>query len=278
MAAVSAHKQHTVDVIDGQKWATPVVPSLMKADDLVNWDEDPEKEGKLMALLPAGQEKKYTTARGIKDGTSEEAVKSLRIRNDPRYKEISYYERNQATGQNAHLSRMSVAGSSSSTYKPGQPIVVQPGAESVVFSDPNPHMQSHSADELAGRLQWQEGFDYSVRRLMIDFDLTQVPECRLHHLDRFAQWFDHHGAKQARKEKKPPAYITSDPRSGKMPPGSTQNIPGKMSSTSLILAASYSMRHSGTMEKQLAANLTPRETSGSSSSSSAPPKQPMSAR
>jgi len=52
---------------------------------------------------------------------------------------------------------------------------------------------------IQGRTEWQESFDYRVRRLLQDIDLTEAPDCRLNHLDRMHEWFEEHGAKQTRK-------------------------------------------------------------------------------
>merc|ERR1719433_777619 len=36
---------------------------------------------------------------------------------------------------------------------------------------------------LADRVDWQECFDQQLRRLFVNFELTQSPGCRLNHLD-----------------------------------------------------------------------------------------------
>merc|ERR1719436_269612 len=77
--------------------------------------------------------------------------------------------------------------------------------------------------DLGSRIRWQEGFERNLKLLMVDFELSEVPSCRLNHLDRMHEWFTEHGAKQMRKVKKGPSYLTAD-RGQEMPAGSTKNI------------------------------------------------------
>jgi len=74
------------------------------------------------------------------------------------------------------------------------------------------------------RLEWQECFDHKVRRLFVDFQLSEVPACRLNHIERMHNWFEEHGAKQTRKAREGPSYLTAD-RSEKMWEGSTKDLP-----------------------------------------------------
>jgi len=67
-----------------------------------------------------------------------------------------------------------------------------------------------------GRMEWQNEFDRSIKRLFIDFDFTDAPAPRLRHLDRMHEWFTSQGQKQARKAKKGPSYITMERN---VPPG-----------------------------------------------------------
>jgi hypothetical protein len=95
---------------------------------------------------------------------------------------------------------------------------------------------------LADRIKWQEAFDKSVNQLLIDFDLTHEPSCRLNHLDRMHHWFLEHGGKQQRKAKKAPSYLTADRTASRMPAGSTRDVGGKLGGTSQLLAGSYVVR------------------------------------
>mmetsp|Transcript_38448 Transcript_38448/g.86681 ORF Transcript_38448/g.86681 Transcript_38448/m.86681 type:complete len:241 (-) Transcript_38448:197-919(-) len=94
------------------------------------------------------------------------------------------------------------------------------------------------AASVAERIEWQESFDKEVKRLFVDFELTDQPACRLNHLDRMHSWFTEHGAKQARKVVKGPNFLVMD-RKGRLPPGSTKNIPTKLSNTTQVLASEF---------------------------------------
>merc|ERR1719163_1958729 len=82
-----------------------------------------------------------------------------------------------------------------------------------------------------------------TRRLLVDFDLSQEPSDRLHHLDRMHSWFVTHGQKQVRKTKAGPNYIKVE-KNAEMPAGSTQHVSSKLSTTSFILAGAMAMRRS----------------------------------
>mmetsp|Transcript_53797 Transcript_53797/g.156878 ORF Transcript_53797/g.156878 Transcript_53797/m.156878 type:complete len:236 (-) Transcript_53797:134-841(-) len=88
-----------------------------------------------------------------------------------------------------------------------------------------------AAASVTSRVDWQEAFDKSVKRLFVDFELTQSPGCRLNHLDRMHGWFTEHGAKQTRKDQKGPSYLTAD-RKAEPLPGSTRNVPSRQGGAS----------------------------------------------
>jgi len=96
------------------------------------------------------------------------------------------------------------------------------------------------AGSLEEREKWQNAFDRSMQRLMVDFRLSDAPACRLNHLDRMHDWFTKEGAKQTRKGQQGPSYLTA-PRDETLPAGSTKNISHAMSPTSLQLAGAYRM-------------------------------------
>jgi len=73
-------------------------------------------------------------------------------------------------------------------------------------------------------LEWQESFDVKVKKLFIDFELTNSPNSRMNHHERMHDWFAVHGQKEIRKSKGGPSFLTAD-RTRSMPPGSTANIP-----------------------------------------------------
>lgn len=155
---------------------------------------------------------------------------SLRLRNDPRYKEIEHYADVQAKGK-GHFSQVQKRAS------------LQDGT-----ADPLHSLVPQSIDEnhavgptMAGRLSWQKAFDTNVKRLLIDFNLTADPACRVHHLDGFHNWFKIHGGKQARKEKQAPSFLQVE-KNAPPPPGSARGaMTGPVSNTTLILAGSLQM-------------------------------------
>mmetsp|Transcript_63873 Transcript_63873/g.101237 ORF Transcript_63873/g.101237 Transcript_63873/m.101237 type:complete len:227 (+) Transcript_63873:63-743(+) len=162
-------------------------------------------------------------------------LKSLRITEDPRMKAIRHY-RDHAK-DNTHFAHLLNHGA---TFAPKEAT-----SEGLTFTDiANMETKQESAQmrtnqySLQERVDWQESFDKSVTRLMVDFDLTHEPGCRLNHLDRMSKWFVDHGGKQQRKARKAPSYLVAD-RTGKLPPGSTANLAGKLSGTSQLLAGSY---------------------------------------
>jgi len=163
-------------------------------------------------------------------GTEEMISKSLQIKNDCRYQAIDYYKKNSENG-NSHYARM-LRRNRRMRGLPEEVTVLKPGSshaeitswnaefdESDVFWSRKANMKEPETN-IQGRTEWQESFDYRVRRLLQDIDLTEAPDCRLNHLDRMHEWFEGHGAKQTRKAKEGPSYIKLD-RTEERPAGST---------------------------------------------------------
>lgn len=173
-------------------------------------------------------------------------VHAVRLTSNPRFKEIKHYAQETSSGHNEHLTRLLTKQRASI---PSGTFVTSAGSESLNFADVVEMEQKTPEREkllqkMAGvedRIEWQTCFDKSVTRLMIDFDLSHVPQCKMNHLDRMHSWFKEHGGKQERKTKKAPNYLVADRGSGNVPPGSTVNIPSKLSDTTLILAGSLHM-------------------------------------
>ncbi|CAK9049368.1 unnamed protein product [Durusdinium trenchii] len=94
---------------------------------------------------------------------------------------------------------------------------------------------------------WQDSVDRSIKRLMVDFDLTDEPSCRLHHLERMHDWFVRHGPKgkaPAMPEIGGPSYLRAERNSREpAPAGSTQNLAGVLSPSSELMARMYSPRN-----------------------------------
>jgi len=168
-------------------------------------------------------------------------MKSLRLIGDNRFQAIKHYR---DTRQSDHHFERLKNKAKGATMTEGATL----GA--MTFSD-IANMECRAAAEKAGekknyslqeRMEWQEAFDKSVNRLLIDFDLTHEPYCRMSHLDRMHNWFVEHGGKQQRKARKAPSYTTADRTANRMPAGSTRDLGGKLSGTSQLLAGSYLMR------------------------------------
>eukprot|EP00933_Yihiella_yeosuensis_P034675 TRINITY_DN28155_c0_g1_i1.p1 TRINITY_DN28155_c0_g1~~TRINITY_DN28155_c0_g1_i1.p1 ORF type:complete len:284 (+),score=40.93 TRINITY_DN28155_c0_g1_i1:103-954(+) len=138
---------------------------------------------------------------------------------------------------------------SSNRYDSKQDAPIGPRGSVAVSSTQNEEQQKPGQT-------WQGAVDRSLKRLMIDFDLTDYPQCRLNHLDRMSDWFALHGhTPQMKKDhtKKPqeytetPSFITVD-RTNKreqLPAGSTHNVQGTFSETTELLFGMYSPRNFG---------------------------------
>jgi len=156
--------------------------------------------------------------------------RSLRIKNDIRYQTIDNYLKNSGTGDSHHV-RLLRRNRQMRGLPQEQTVLKEDSShaeitrwnaefdESDVFGSRKQSMKEPETN-IQGRTEWQESFDYRVRRLLQDIDLTEAPDCRLNHLDRMHEWFEEHGAKQTRKAKEGPSYIKLD-RTEERPAGST---------------------------------------------------------
>lgn len=174
----------------------------------------------------------------------DDLTRSLRIGSDDRYRKMEFYRE----AKNDHVSRL-VARQRMAHRKETRPVLSSRGAVDATSVDDMPEANDHSgpscAEEMlrlpaavplermrvqqvgiADRAEWQDTFDRSVRRLFVDFELSDVPSCRLNHLDRMHSWFLEHGAKQQRKVMEGPSFLVAD-RSSEAPAGSTRNVPVK---------------------------------------------------
>jgi len=164
--------------------------------------------------------------------------KSLQIKVEPRFAEIDNY-RQVRERNDGHFARLVEKGTRKS-------VLVGAGLDAAYAGLLQTELQNQNAEsgkthELEQRIQWQETFDRQVKRLLLDFHLTQVPSARLNHLDRMHEWFTEHGQKQTRKARKAPNYLIAD-RNGIVPTGSTVNVPKKLSETTMKLNETYSPR------------------------------------
>lgn len=139
-------------------------------------------------------------------------------------------------------------------------------------------------DKFQTRLTWRDSMDHSLRRLLVDLDLsrderlkeyevkkksdkmedqaqaqteeeiqkTRFAKARCEHLDKIYTWYEIHGRKEARKERKAPPYLRYNPQHPIMPgsmrvapplrellnkPGKSSDGMGHSSSSPALLAA-----------------------------------------
>merc|ERR1719163_1448572 len=101
-------------------------------------------------------------------------------------------------------------------------------------------------DRWETRLTWRESMDQSLKRLLVDMDLARderlkeyavqhaatmdpskrveerekiarFAKARCEHLDKIYSWYEIHGMKEARKERKAPPYLSYNPQHPVMP-------------------------------------------------------------
>lgn len=157
--------------------------------------------------------------------------KSLGMTNDPRFKEIKHFRDGEQAKK--HFERLSSKENAQQTK--------------YAFQDPEAELSnSLNPSSIEGRIAWQETFDSTVNRLMVDFSLCDEPECRLNHLDRLYSWFKGHGAKQVRKARASPSFLSVE-KNAPAPMGSTRNVEAPLSNTALVLSNNVAMRRSKRM-------------------------------
>lgn len=166
-----------------------------------------------------------------------EIIKSLQLKNDERYERMDYYR--------AHGGTSSTSGHFVELKKTGRRMVgrveelpdVKPDSTANDIAIRALEDEQDGVGELfqiprqrtvdiESRMQWQASFDRHVKRLFVDFNLSDVPSCRLNHLERMNNWFQEQGGKQERKSAQGPCFLVAD-RGSVMPPGSTKNIPDR---------------------------------------------------
>lgn len=181
--------------------------------------------------LSKGRNRKpRTEAEG--DEAEEALVKSLHLKSDARYAKMNHYEQRLAERYACEqLGRAKKPNGRMVGLEEEPAVVTKASNLKDMFSQGTGSRDA--AGERAprtpvagsdGRLEWQESFDHEFTRLLVDFQLSDVPACRLNHLERMHNWFEEHGAKPARKKPEGPSYLTAD-RSEKMWEGSTKDLP-----------------------------------------------------
>jgi len=188
----------------------------------------------------------YATARG--DGSlrvqaspeaaalEDELTRSLRIPHDDRYRKMERYRGN----GREHFSRLVERQSMTVMNQPTLDAPRLPGIAPL-------EREQVSHVGIGDRAEWQDAFDRSVRRLFVDFELSDVPSCRLNHLERMHSWFLEHGGKQQRKVDEGPRFLLAD-RNLEAPAGSTRNVPVKQ--VERPLATGFTSAAPGTPRRQ----------------------------
>eukprot|EP00929_Paragymnodinium_shiwhaense_P034287 TRINITY_DN18678_c0_g1_i1.p1 TRINITY_DN18678_c0_g1~~TRINITY_DN18678_c0_g1_i1.p1 ORF type:complete len:261 (+),score=76.51 TRINITY_DN18678_c0_g1_i1:134-916(+) len=191
-----------------------------------------QKEGKI-------QEEELEAKR--KETEQAQLQASLRIATDARYRSMDYYKRFGGTNS-AHFQKMKNDDSKLKGQDPNaeERDVSQFAVEKRVVEEEPEWVKARQKPvcSVEERLEWNEVFDRQVKKLFVDFDLSEAPACRLNHLDRMHSWFKNHGAKQARQGQKAPNYLVQ-PRNDDMPPGSARNILSRLSDSSSVLKGVY---------------------------------------
>lgn len=144
-------------------------------------------------------------------------TKSLDMMKDPRYKEIDHFTKvapslfGEDSGAKDPLAKNSLATGTSTT---SQLLSLDQDLESPArgsLAGVSPHSPGGAlAKALENKGKMQRNFETSVKRLMVDFSLSDDPYCRTNHLDRMHSWFKNHGKKQVKKAKDSPGYLTFD--------------------------------------------------------------------
>lgn len=206
------------------------------------------------------------TARGCKElsppdeedasSSTGQMMRVLRMREDPRFREMANYQETQSSGKNEHFenlkrrrqapqpklrtgvtkfhleSSLEAAETRAEEFRrlAERELAIKEGGKKTPW-------------ELSDRIEWQERFDINVRQLHVDFELANDPSSSLNHLDRMYSWFDEQGGKQTRKAREGPSYLTADRRQ-ELPPGAARDIEKKPGRVALVLAGDLMMRRS----------------------------------
>lgn len=99
---------------------------------------------------------------------------------------------------------------------------------------------------LEGKTAYAESFDSTLKRLLIDFELSADANCRTNHLNRLHAWFHEQGGKKARQPKTGLHYpaLEHPPggTAGRWPKGSPRNNDSQLSEACVMLSNSMRMK------------------------------------
>lgn len=209
-------------------------------------------------------------------------LKSLQMAHDPRMEEIDCFQKlmnKRITAQNRIRDTLNhpSSGPDGSSQLPLAPAVVresEPPISPVLLesgADDRPQLvPQKDARELSHEKTnaWQvardDAFSNTMRRLMIDFELSDDADCRLNHLERLHSWFteEQHGLKKVRKQLDPPKFLALEvPHggvAGRWPKGCPRNNDAPLSDRALTLSGTMKMRKSAQLEAAGARPFTAR--------------------
>mmetsp|Transcript_51368 Transcript_51368/g.119394 ORF Transcript_51368/g.119394 Transcript_51368/m.119394 type:complete len:217 (-) Transcript_51368:188-838(-) len=198
-------------------------------------------------LVPPGSASSRRRRPPVASPKDEEAtVRSLQIKNDERYIAMNHYTEQMSGSKNdSHYSRLVRKNRELVGRRTGSQVLDDCSTWQEVSDwslntevDFGERFRKQPVAHIADRIDWQESFDHRVRRLLLDFQLSDVPSCRLQHLDRMHAWFQEHGAKQTRKAQQGPSYLKVD-RNTSVPAGSTRGLDLAKSTTTEILSTAF---------------------------------------
>jgi hypothetical protein len=99
-----------------------------------------------------------------------------------------------------------------------------------------------------GRAAWEETFRTTLKRLVLDFELSDDASCKYHHLDRLHNWFVEQtpAFERVQRPGEAPNYLSLDiPRGGfpgRWAKGSPRNIDTPLSDECVVLSQSMRMK------------------------------------
>lgn len=174
----------------------------------------------------------------------DEMQRSLQLSNDERYQMMHRFRNQSSDGHFANLRKQARRMNSVDKEKLTEDQKVKEEFVEIAMrnlsgTESYEAKAREAAVNVSQRIHWQEQFERSINRLLQDFELSDVPSCRLNHLDRMHQWFEEQGGKQVRMGQPGPSYLTADPSERPLP-GSTRDLPNKHAG-SLSLAGAYSI-------------------------------------
>lgn len=206
----------------------------------------------------ANIQKKTTAEKKTEERQAHRLEQSLQMAHDSRYKEIEFYR----DCESGRLDKMLMehAKGAAPRYYPEPWKMPEPlGSRSCYHRGPTKEskrqtdfaLQRLAAGEVTeftesmgakfnGRIAWEDSFKANMKQLMVDFNLTTDPDCRLNHLERMHEWFLNEGQKQARKDQPLPQFLTTD-KYEQPAPGSTRggNVAGPVNSLTLGLSTAF---------------------------------------